>query len=388
MNFIPRNIELALKNYLKIFPIVALTGPRQSGKSTLLKNTLASEYKYVTFDDYQMIELFSRDPIGFFQTYNNKVIFDEVHKVPEIFNYLKIAVDNDRQNYGKYILTASAQFQMMAKVTESLAGRIGILNLFSFDYFETPAPLRHESIYKGSYPEIIVRNYDGNEQWYSSYLETYVQRDVRALSNVGEIRDFRRLVQLLATRTSQILNMSEISKQLGISLSTIKRWLSVLEASFIIFLLPPYYENLGKRITKAPKIYFYDTGLVAFLTGIQNEELYKKGPMFGSLFENFVVSKILKREKHNATNAELYYYRTNHGVEVDLIIDRKHSKEVIEIKNNSTFRTKMIHGIEFLSEALKQNGYLIYTGEDLQISSNLFALNFDSYLIKKLLNTN
>ncbi len=380
MPFIPRNIESTLKGFLKIFPIVALTGPRQSGKSTLLKNSLSSHYKYVTFDDYQMIELFNRDPVGFFQTYDDKVIFDEVHKAPEIFNYLKLAVDNDRQNYGKYIITSSAQFQLMQKVTESLAGRIGILNLFSLDYSETPENIRKASIYKGSYPELVVRDYIGCEQWYSSYLETYVQRDVRALANIGEIRDFRRLIQLLATRTSQILNMSEISEQLGISIATVKRWLSVLEASFIIFLLPPYFENLGKRITKAPKIYFYDTGLVAFLTGIQNDELYHKGPMFGSLFENFIVSQILKREKHNATNADLYYYRTNHGVEVDLIIDRKNSKEVIEIKNTSTFRAKMIDSIEFLSDKLEHKGYLIYTGEDLKISSKLSAVNFDSFL--------
>lgn len=380
MTFIPRNIEPILRKYLKLFPVVALTGARQTGKSSLLQAAFGEEYQYITFDDYRMLNLFHRDPISFMEVNNNKIIFDEVHKAPEIFNYIKIAVDNDRQNYGKYILTASAQFQVMKNISETLAGRIGLLNLLTLDYKEVPPSLRSDSIYKGSYPELVSRKFEGVEQWYSSYIETYIQRDVRTIANIGEMRDFRRLTQLLATRTSQILNMSELAKQIGISVSTVKKWISVLETSFVVFLLPPYFENFGKRIVKAPKIYFYDTGLVSFLTGISSKEIYENGPMRGALFENYIVSEILKKEKNSDSNAQLYYYRTNHGVEVDLIIDRKKLKEIIEIKNNATFRPIMIKGVEALTAITKQKGCLIYTGENLEISKKISAFNFASYL--------
>lgn len=380
MKYINRNIEPVLRKYLELFPVVGITGPRQSGKTSLLKNILKDEYKYITFDDYQMIDLFYKDPVNFIKINNNKIIFDEIHKVPEIFNYLKIEVDNDRQNYGKYIITASAQFNLMENVSESLAGRIGLLNLLPLDFAEKEEEKREVSIFKGSYPELVTRNYIGSEEWYSSYLETYVQRDLRSIANIGDLRDFRKLIQILASRVSQILNLSEISKQIGVAVTTVKKWISILETSFIIFLLPPFYENFGKRITKSPKIYFYDTGLVAFLVGISTKELYEKGPMRGSLFENFIIAESLKKEKHNDTKAEFYYYRTSNGVEVDLIIDRRSKKEIIEIKNNSTFRPMFTKGIELLTEFLGNNGILVYCGKDLQISEKISAINYKTFL--------
>lgn len=315
----------------------------------------------MTFDDIKNVEQFSLDPEKFMNIYQNKIIFDEVQNVPELFNYIKIAVDNDRQNYGKFILTGSSQFAFLKKVSESLAGRIGLLTLLPFQYSEMPKKSRKKSIFRGSYPELVNRDYQSSNPWYSSYINTYLSRDVRTLSNIVDMRDFQRLISLLAANTSQTLNMSQYANDLGVSVQTIKNWISVLEASYIIFLLPPFYKNYGKRITKRPKIFFYDTGLVSYLTGISTQELYEKGPMAGSIFENYVISEVLKQEIHGDTNSKLYYYRTTSG-EVDLIIDRKTHKEFIEIRSSATFRPQMIAAVEQLTKKTDK-GYLLYNGK-------------------------
>jgi predicted AAA+ superfamily ATPase len=342
-------------------------GPRQSGKSTLLQHVLGKEYQYVTFDDPTNVRLFAEDPEGFLDSYPNKVIFDEAQKVPEIFHYLKMAVDKDRQNYGKYLVTGSAQFSLMNQISESLAGRIGLLTLLPFEREELPAIYQTQSIYQGQYPELIEFKYLHTEAWYSSYVSTYIEKDVRSINDIGNLRDFNRLINLLATLTSSSLNMSELAKKIGVSAMTIKRWISVLEASYIIFLLPPFYENYGKRITKAPKIYFYDTGLVSYLTGIETEKQYKQGPMAGAIFENYVIANIYKTIQHRKLNFDLYYFRTNHGVEVDLIIDKKNSKDFIEIKKSATFNTSMTQNLLTISD-LNDNSndayYVLYNGQE------------------------
>lgn len=376
--YIQRVLEPILREYLQAFPVLGLTGPRQSGKSTLLRHILR-DYKYVTFDDYKLIDFFHHDPEKFIQTYSNKVIFDEVQKVPELFNYIKIAVDNDRKNYGKFVLTGSSQFIFLKKVSESLAGRIGLLSLLPFQYVEIPPALRENSIFRGGYPELVVRDYKNDHAWYSSYFDTYLNKDVRELTNIGDMRDFQRFVNLLAASAAQILNMSRFANDLGVAVNTIKRWLSVLEASYIIFLLPPFHNNYGKRIVKSPKIYFYDTGLLSYLVGIDNELLYSKGPMAGSIFENYIVSEIMKKELHNKTNASLYYLRTSNGVEIDLIVDRKIQKEFIEIKNSATFKPKMIEAVEqFIGK--NDKGFLLYNGANFPYSKNISIINYSDYL--------
>ena len=379
MKYIDRILERAVSKYLKIFPVVGITGPRQSGKSTLLKHLLQDDYKYVTFDDYKMVELFHDDPEKFMKIYTDKIIFDEAQKVPEIFNYIKIAVDNDRQNYGKFILSGSGQFAFMKTLAESLAGRIGLLSLLPFQYSEIPGKLQDEAIIKGAYPELVNRGFKYTDDWYSSYIETYLNKDVYDFATIGNLRDFRRLISMLAANTSQIFNMSGFSNDLGVAVSTIKRWVSVLEASYIIFLLPPFYNNFGKRVIKSPKIYFYDTGLVSFLTGVENKSLYEKGPMAGSIFENYIVSEILKCEIHKKTMANLYYYRTSHGVEIDLIVDRNNRKEFIEIKKSSTFRPRMVKHLEdYIGN--QDRGYLIYEGDSMPYSDNVKVLCYKEYL--------
>ena len=381
MKYVRRVLEETVKRYLRSFPIVGVTGPRQSGKSTMLKELLADSYEYVTFDDFQNVNLFNDDPARFMRIHSDRVIFDEVQKVPQIFNSLKTVVDEKRARYGRFVITGSSQFSFMKGVSETLAGRIGILTLLPFQYSEIPSSLRDKSVYMGNYPEIVKRGFDASWDWYSSYIETYLVRDVRELSNIGNIRDFRRCLQLLATRASQVLNMSEVARDVGVTVATIKSWISVLEASYILFLLPPFYQNIGKRTIKSPKLYFHDTGIVSFLTGISTDELFEKGPMRGAIFENYIVSEIMKKEKHSNTDSGLYYVRTSHGVEVDLIVDRKIEKEFIEIKSSESFSPEMFKPLELL-RGKKEKGTLVYRGKDIDLSDGLMAASYSNFLTR------
>lgn len=376
-----RVLESKLTEYTNHFSAVGLTGPRQSGKSILLLHQL-KDYQYVTFDDFRTVALYHDDPNKFMRIYANKVIFDEVQKVPAIFNDIKIAIDVDRGSTGKFILTGLSQFNLIKGITESLAGRIGLLSLLPYQYSEMPDNLRYQSIYQGAYPELVNKNFELAADWYSSYLDTYVTKDVSDLANIGDKRDFRRLISLLAANTSQILNMSNYAKDLGVDVKTIKRWISVLEASYIIFLLPPYYRNFGKRVVKSPKLYFYDTGLVSYLVGINSMETFEQGPMLGSLFENYIISDILKREIHNKSHAELYYYRSSNGEEIDLIIDRKITRELIEIKTSETFTSRMTKEIEKFSDQNTMS-YLLYRGKSIVYLPRVHVMNYQEYLTSK-----
>lgn len=376
----PRVLEASLKRYLSAFPVVGITGPRQSGKSTLLLNTLADTYQYVTFDDGDVLSLFENDPKKFMRIYRERAIFDEVQKVPGFFDAIKLVVDQNRQTYGQFILTGSSQFTLLKGIKESLSGRIGLLTLLPFQYRELPLSAQKNAVFLGSYPEPVLNQYRYVREWQKSYITTYLEKDVALLHGVDNHRDFRRLLELLAANTSQILNMSHYATDLGVSLSTIKRWIAILEASYIIFLLPPYFNNLGKRIVKCPKLYFYDTGLAAHLTGISTYELYEKGPMSGALFENYVIAEILKKEMHDNTDASLYYYRTSNGVEVDLIVDRKQYREWIEIKKTATFHPRITNPIESLMSE-NDKGYLLFQGQETPYLPNVFVIPFEKYLI-------
>ena len=378
MIYLHRVLESQVKQHLKFFPVVGITGPRQSGKSTLLQHLLV-DYRYVTFDDHEVLMFFYNDPKKFMRVYNNKVIFDEVQNVPEIFNAIKLAVDCDRDNYGKFVLIGSSQFAFLKKVSESLAGRIALLSLLPLQYSEMPEALREECIFRGGYPELVDRAYQLSGSWYSSYMDTYLNKDLRKISHIDQIRDFQRLIELLAANTSQILNMSHYARKIGVTVKTIKEWISVLEASYIIFLLPPFYNNLGKRIIKSPKVYFYDTGLVSYLTGIKTKELFEKGPMSGSLFENYIVSEIMKKNLHQKSDANLYFYRTSRGLEIDLIVDYKTHKEWIEIKAGETYRQASLEPMENLMEP-KDTSYLLYRGAPVPYLDNIKVINYQEYL--------
>jgi predicted AAA+ superfamily ATPase len=239
-------------------------------------------------------------------------------------------------------------------------------------------PHDKKSIYKGSYPELVIRNYKYSNEWYSAYLETYLNKDVRLLHNVGDLRDFRRFLTLLASKTSNILNMNRFSNDLGISISTIKRWLSILEASYIIFFIPAYYKNFGKRIVKSPKIYFYDTGLVSYLVGINTEEFFEKGPFFGNIFENFVISEI-KKKNINEKEKAFYFFKTSAGEEIDLIEETFNKKIFMEIKASKTFKILMV---KILEKFMRKNdiGFLLYQGKDFPYKKNIKILNYENFL--------
>ena len=344
---------------------------------------LENNYRYISLDENNILEFFQDDPVKFMEVYNDKVIFDEAQLAPNLFRAIKISVDSDRGQYGKFVVTGSSQFNLLKQISESLAGRIGLLSLLPYQAVEMPQSLIKLAPFSGSYPELVGRAYNNSKAWYNSYIKTYLERDVRTLFNIGDLRDFRRLINLLAANISQQLNMSEISRDLGVSVSTIKRWISVLEASYIIFLLPPYYNNFGKRIVKSPKVYFYDTGLAAFLTGVTTEDLYENGPLYGELFENYVISEILKKELHSDSGAELFYFRTNHGDEIDLIIDRKITKEFFEIKKTFTFNPKFTKVIDKYLD-INQKGYVLYQGKDFPYTKNIEILNAFDYLLSKI----
>lgn len=378
-NYIPRTAELTLLKYLSAFPVVGLTGPRQSGKSTLLKELLKDEYKYVTFDSPTTVAEFRDDPERFMRINGDKVIFDEAQKAPEIFTYVKIAVDNDREKYGKFILSGSSQFTLMKKITESLAGRIGLLTLLPLQFSEIQEHLHEESIFKGGYPELVKRDYNFRNEWYQAYINTYLEKDLRSISDIGNIRDFFRLIKLLAARCSQMINFSELASELGVVVNTVKHWLSVLEASYIIFFLPPFFDNLGKRIVKSPKLYFYDTGLVSFLTGIDTEGQFENSLLTGPLFENYIVSEVKKIIEHKKLFFNLYYYRTAAGVEIDLIVDKNQSQEWIEIKTSETFQTKFINSIE-RTKSPEEIGKLVYRGLTKAGADGIGILNYKDFL--------
>jgi uncharacterized protein len=372
--YVHRQIEETLKKFLKLFPAVTVTGPRQSGKSTMLRECLKDNYDYVTFDRIQNIEDFSSDPESFIQKYKNKVIFDEAQQVPRLFNYIKLMIDEDRQNYGKFILTGSSQFSMVRGITETLAGRVGNICLLPFQYTEVPERQKKGQLLFGSYPEIVVRGYKGVLEWYESYIQNYLERDVRGLANIGNLRDFKRFINLLAANTSQEFNASSYANEIGVNYKTIQSWLSILEAGYIIFTIEPYFHNLGKRIVKRPKVYFWDTGLVCYLTGVGTNELFEKGPLCGPIFENYLVSEIMKDIRHNNKDIKLFYFRSNLGRESDLIIEDRVNKKIIfsEIKYNKTARPKMVENIKILLE--KEKEYKVHAGYDV---SGLLLYNGD-----------
>jgi len=379
MIYIPRIAGERIKEYVKVFPVVGLTGPRQSGKSTLVREILKDSFRYVSFDDFSVRQHFHDDPVRFMKTWDDHVIFDEAQQVPDLFPLLKMNVDADRQKYGRFVVTGSGQFVLNRNISESLAGRIGLVTLLPFQYGEIPDHLKADSIFAGSYPEIVIRDYSFSTQWYQAYLETYLQKDLRQLTNIGDLAAFTTFIRLLAAQTGQILNLSELSRNIGVAVNTLNRWLSVLESSFIVFRLQPYYRNLGKRLIKSPKVYFYDTGLVSLLTGIENRQDWERGIMYGAIFENYLISELVKRKYHENLRVDFYYFRSSHGEEMDLIVDKGTSFDTVEIKATMTWRPDHLKVLKrYLGEA--GHARLVYQGQTMTEVDNLQVINYQDYL--------
>lgn len=392
MHYIPRIAEQTLNRYLRLFPAVAITGPRQSGKSTMLQQSLGTQYQYFSMDDPLLAARLEDDPKTFMSQLGDRVILDEVQKVPELFTWLKLAIDSNRSAYGRFVLTGSSQFSFVKGISESLAGRAGSLTLLPFQFRELPDSARPNAILHGSYPEQVVRNYQGNREWYAAYIENYLERDVRSLYTIGNLRDFRRLVGLLAARTATEVNYSALSRELGITVQTVQKWVSVLEASYIVFLLPPYHNNLGKRIVKRPRLYFHDTGIVCYLTGLRTTEMLENGPLAGQLFENHVVSEVIRDTCHRAADKGLFWYRTNHGLEADLVLEDRATAHTtfIEIKNSASPRPRMGENVARIAAAARSipatpghtiSSLLLHRGQDNgHLSKDVMMIGYEEFL--------
>jgi predicted AAA+ superfamily ATPase len=326
MDYRRRVLEAQLDRFLALFPAVGVTGPRQSGKSTLLREALP-DFPYVSFDDPEEVRAAEQDPRGFLSRFPDRVILDEAQRAPVLFSYLKLAIDKDRGRKGRFVLSGSNQFSLSRRLSESLAGRIGLLSLHPFERGEMPKQARKGQMLHGSYPELVMRGHEAAKEWYSSYLATYLERDVRLANDVGKLSDFQTLIRLLAARASQEYNASALARDVGVDSKTVESWVSILEASYLVFRLRPWKANIGKRLVKRPKLYFWDTGLVCHLSGIRDKEALEEGPLGGPVFENLMIAEILKAAAHRGTDLDAYFFRESNGLEADFILaDRENGR--------------------------------------------------------------
>lgn len=366
-----RNITTYIERLVTKFPVLAITGPRQSGKTTLLKH-IFKDYQYVSLENPEVRAFAQEDPQGFLETYNEKVIFDEVQRVPDLFSYLQGVVD-EAQLEGQFILSGSQNFLLLEKITQSLAGRVALFKLLPFSFEELKeqnilAKDWYEAAYKGFYPRIYDKQILPAD-FYPNYIETYVERDVRNLMNVKDLTLFRNFVKLCAGRIGQVLNVSSLANDCGISHTTAQAWLSILESSYIIFTLPPYYKNFNKRIIKSHKLYFYDTGLAAFQLGIAGAEQLNTHYLKGGLFENMIIAELLKQNFNQGIQADLYFWRDSNDNELDCLVERAGRLEIIELKAGKTINTDYFKNFDYFKKIageLITQSYLVYGGEQNQ----------------------
>jgi hypothetical protein len=347
--FLRRDIEDTLRAAARGFPALVLTGPRRSGKTFLLRRWFP-DATYVLAEAPDVIARLRADPQGFLDSVKTPVILDEVQNVPEVFAFVRARIDRQPQKRGQWILTGSQEAPLMQNVSESMAGRAAILQLLPLSARESAKV----SPFRGGFPEVLA---DGMRQarqlWFSSYVQTYLERDVRQVLNVRDLSVFRRFLAVLATRHGQILNKTDLAAPLGVSVPTITQWLSVLETTLQIVLVPPFYENLGKRLIKSPKLYFLDSGLACYLLGIETESELLRSPLRGPIFEGFVASEIIKAQLHRGKRRALYYFRDQQGLEVDFLVPAKAGAvHLIEAKAGATVDPRMADPMRRLAEAL------------------------------------
>ncbi len=348
--YIPRAIEAHVLKLSSMYPCVTLIGPRQSGKTTLARQ-LFPHYEYVSMENPHDRGLFLQDPLLFLRQHPAPAIFDEVQNTPELLSYLQGIMDEANRpgishNPGMYILTGSHQLALRQAVAQSLAGRTGLVSLLPLSLAEMEAvgitPSRDEAILMGGLPRVVAGG-TAPAQAYADYFGTYLERDVRQISNVRNLQSFEMFVRLLAVRTATQINLNKLASEVGVSAPTIREWISVLEASHLIFQLPPYYQNMGKRITKTPKLYFTEVGLVSSLLGITSVEQVAGDSLLGRLFENLAVIEALKGCYNSGMRSNLYYFRDSHGFEVDLIVDEGRRPRPIEIKSATHLSGSLLH---------------------------------------------
>lgn len=401
-SYIKRSLEPILKQAVSEFPAVVLTGPRQSGKTTLLQHLFSKRYRYVSLETPDVRLAALQDPRGFLDIYSPPVIFDEVQYAPDLLFYIKERIDANRDTCGQYLLTGSQNLLLMEKVAESLAGRVSVLRLLPLSRRETEGdPLRalpwepkHASrkpakhsyfklwadFLRGAYPELTAHPKRDIHLWHAGYIQTYLERDVRTLRQIGDLTQFQNFLRLIAARSSQLLNLTDFARDLGIAVNTAKAWLSILEATYQVIVLRPYFENVGKRLVKTPKVYFTDVGTLCYLAELKEPGHAASGPMGGAIMETAVLSEIVKTITHRGMEPQVYFWRTIAGSEVDIIVKTAGKLVPIEVKLSATPRPGMAATVKTFQKDLgdlSARGYVVHPGDvTLPLGSGVTALPF------------
>ena len=381
---IRRQAETVLLERAKAYPVVTVLGPRQSGKTTLCRIAFPDK-PYVNLEQPDVREFAQQDPQAFLDQYLDGAVLDEIQNVPSLLSWIQVLTDSDPRA-GRFVLTGSHQLQLSAQLTQSLAGRTAVIELLPLSLSELMSQnvsmptdgAVDQWMLQGGYPRIHAQQMLP-EVMLSDYFATYVERDVRQLINLRHLREFGQCVRLLAGRTGQLLNQSSLGNEVGVSSNTITQWLSILEASFVVFTLAPWSANLGKRLVKSPKVYFYDVGLACWLLGIKTVEQLQYHPLRGALFENLVVLEVMKAQRNQGLREPLYFFRDSNGLEVDLLLERAEGLVLVEIKASQTVAAPLFKGLRTVSALLGERvkkQYLVYGGDALQERTGVQVLPF------------
>lgn len=365
---IPRAMTKKMLSLAQQFPVVTVTGPRQSGKSTLVKEAFA-DYRYVSLEDRDVRDAAADDPRSFLKRFDSRVVIDEAQRVPDLFSYMQGVVDRQDEP-GQYILSGSQNFLLLRTISQSLAGRVSVLHLLPLSYRELAdaheAPSTVDAfMFRGGYPRIYARHIDPND-FFPSYVDTYVDRDVRAELGVRKVSEFNTFLIMCATRVGEVLDLAGLARDCGIGIDTVRSWLSILEASFVVFRLHPYHANYGKRLIKSPKLYFYDTGLAAHLLGIESADQLASDERRGNLYENAVIVEILKQYQAIGREPRLFFWRDASKNEIDLIIEKGGRPwRAVEVKSSATYRPSYFSVLDKLGDSMElspRDRYVVYGG--------------------------
>ena len=383
---IPRNAEKTLLELAQGYPLVGITGPRQSGKTTLARHLFKTK-PYISLENPDIRELAQEDPRGFLKKYHKGAVFDEIQRAPELLSFLQEIVDTDNKP-GRFIITGSQQFGLLSGITQSLAGRIALVQLLPFSYNECytedrTAPFPDELFFTGLYPPVHDRSLAPGI-WYGNYVQTYIERDVRQMVNIKDLGNFQRFLKLCAGRTGQLLNLSGLAADCGITHNTAKSWISILEASYILFLLRPHYRNYNKRLIKSPKLYFYDTGLLSWLLSIRSPDQLNIHSMRGPIFESFIISETVKSFFNKGLPHPLYFWRDRSGNEIDLLIEHGDRLQPVEIKSGQTLNRNFFKGVKkwmTLAGPAAIKPTLIYGGDEATTYNDIDAVPWHSWVL-------
>jgi hypothetical protein len=379
-----RALSIKLRELFEKYPMVAVTGPRQSGKTTMVKDVFP-QARYVSLEDPDIRDFALNDPRGFLATYPAPCIIDEVQRVPSLFSYLQTRVDEADQE-GQFVLTGSFNLGLLEGISQSLAGRVALLNLLPLSFAEltqhqNSTATLHDLLISGFYPRIHAKGLNPQE-WYANYVNTYLERDVRMVTRVMDLARFQLFLKMCAARSGQLLNLSSLSEDCGITHNTARSWISVLQASFIIFLLQPHHRNFNKRLVKTPKLYFYDTGLLCYLLAVNDPHALAISPSRGPIFETWVIGELMKGRYNRGLRENLFFWRDNVGHEVDCLVDHGTRLLPIEIKSGETVTADFFKGLRYwhdLAGEASEDGYLVYGGTSNQRRKSIHVVGWQHF---------